>query len=203
MLVARESHKINQPEADGALILPPCPFSISALFCWYLMPELKATWKGKESKQRFEATPRNQTWQLPHRRLCSSHLCQFFLPQIFPLLTPHSPYTQKTWNLKVNFPIKPNTSSLKTARYFPQIDNVVICRRCRTLMCSTFNFFSGQEIIKFPHKNFVTCVQFHPTDPALFLSGIFKSAILCWDTRTGNVSVQNAYFLTNCSQSAT
>ena len=71
-------------------------------------------------------------------------------------------------------------------------------------MCSTFNFFfSGQEIIKFPHKNFATCVQFHPTDPALFLSGTFKSAILCWDTRTGNVSLQNAYFLTNCSQSAT
>ena len=66
-----------------------------------------------------------------------------------------------------------------------------------------FIVFSGQEIIKFLHKNFVTCVQFHSTDPALFLSGTFKSAILCWDTRTGNVSLQNAYFLTNCSQSAT
>ena len=152
MLVARESHKINQPEADGALILPPCPFSISALFCWYLMPELKATWKGKESKQRFEATPRNQTWQLPHRRLCSSHLCQFFLPQIFPLLTPHSPYTQKTWNMKVNFVIKPNPRSLKTARYLPWIDNVVICRRC-TLMYSTFNFFQGKKSLNFCTKN--------------------------------------------------
>ena len=60
-----------------------------------------------------------------------------------------------------------------------------------------FIVFSGQEIIKFLHKNFVTCVQFHPTDPALFLSGTFKSAILCWDTRTGNVSVQNVYVVDN------
>ena len=54
----------------------------------------------------------------------------------------------------------------------------------------TFCFYlSGQEIKKFPHKNYVTCVQFHPTDPALFLAGTFKSAILCWDARTGNVSI--------------
>ena len=48
----------------------------------------------------------------------------------------------------------------------------------------------GQEIKVFLHKNYVTCVQFHPTDPALFLAGTFKSAILCWDKRTGNVSSQ-------------
>jgi len=51
-------------------------------------------------------------------------------------------------------------------------------------------FLTGQEIKVFPHKNYVTCVQFHPTDPALFLAGTFKSAILCWDTRTGNVSME-------------
>ena len=48
---------------------------------------------------------------------------------------------------------------------------------------------AGQEIKLFPHKNYVTCIQFHPTDPTLFLAGTFKSAILCWDTRTGNVSI--------------
>ena len=152
-LVARESHKINQSEADGALILPPpLPFSISALFYWCLAPELKATWKGKKWKQRSEATPGNRTWQLPHRRLCSSHLCQFFLPQIFPLLTPHSPYTQKTWNLKVNFLIEPNHRCLKTAICFPRIDNVVICGRC-SLMCSTFIFFfQDKKLLNFRTK---------------------------------------------------
>ncbi|XP_022809526.1 LOW QUALITY PROTEIN: WD repeat-containing protein 25-like [Stylophora pistillata] len=40
----------------------------------------------------------------------------------------------------------------------------------------------------FPHKNYVTCVQFHPSHPALFLAGTFKSSILCWDRRTGSVA---------------
>ncbi|XP_078352149.1 WD repeat-containing protein 25-like [Oculina patagonica] len=57
-----------------------------------------------------------------------------------------------------------------------------------------FNLETGQEMKAFPHKNYVTCVQFHPTEPALFLAGTFKSAILCWDTRTGNVATTYSAF---------
>ena len=49
---------------------------------------------------------------------------------------------------------------------------------------------TGKEIKVFPHRNYVTCVQFHPSDPNLFLAGTFKSSILCWDRRTGSVSAQ-------------
>ena len=38
---------------------------------------------------------------------------------------------------------------------------------------------TGKEIKVFPHRNYVTCVQFHPSDPTLFLAGTFKSSILC------------------------
>jgi len=49
------------------------------------------------------------------------------------------------------------------------------------------------ELIKtlvFLHRSGNQSVEFHPTDPALFLAGTFKSDILCWDTRTGNVSME-------------
>ena len=52
-----------------------------------------------------------------------------------------------------------------------------------------FLVVSGQEVVRFPHHNYVTSVQFHPTDSKLFLAGTFKSSILCWDIRTGNVSI--------------
>ena len=48
------------------------------------------------------------------------------------------------------------------------------------------HILAGQKIKVFPHKNYVTRVS---SDPALFLDGTFKSAILCWDTRMGNVSI--------------
>nr|XP_058963373.1 uncharacterized protein LOC131790215 [Pocillopora verrucosa] len=42
-----------------------------------------------------------------------------------------------------------------------------------------FDMKTGKEIKVFPHRNYVTCVQFHPSDPTLFLAGTFKSSILC------------------------
>ena len=65
----------------------------------------------------------------------------------------------------------------------------VLIIELKPLNAFCFLFTTGQEIRTFPHKNYVTCVQFHPAELALFLAGTFKSAILCWDTRTGNVSM--------------
>ena len=68
MSVARNSHMINQPEANGALVLPP--LSITASFYGYL--KLR---KGKKVKEGFEVTPGNRTREFSHRRLCTSQLC--------------------------------------------------------------------------------------------------------------------------------
>lgn len=53
-LVAGNRHFTNKPEADSMLILPP--LSISALFNEYLKL-LKATGKGKKSKEGLGVTP--------------------------------------------------------------------------------------------------------------------------------------------------
>ena len=60
----RNSTSINKADAGVALILPPPPLSNSAPFYGYLKL-LKATRKGKKSKQRFEVTPRNCIRNLP------------------------------------------------------------------------------------------------------------------------------------------
>ena len=62
----RNSTSINKADAGVALILPPSPppLSNSAPFYGYLKL-LKATRKGKKSKQRFEVTPRNCIRNLP------------------------------------------------------------------------------------------------------------------------------------------
>ena len=53
-LVPGNCHFTNKPEADSMLILPP--LSISALFNEYLKL-LKATGKGKKSKEGLGVTP--------------------------------------------------------------------------------------------------------------------------------------------------
>lgn len=53
-LVPGNRHFTNKPEADSMLILPP--LSISALFNEYLKL-LKATGKGKKSKEGLGVTP--------------------------------------------------------------------------------------------------------------------------------------------------
>ena len=53
MSVARNSHMINQPEANGAIVLPPPPPSITASFYGYLKLR-KATRKGKKVKEGSE-----------------------------------------------------------------------------------------------------------------------------------------------------
>ena len=58
MSVARNSHMINQPEANGAIVLPPPPpppppLSITASFYGYLKLR-KATRKGKKVKEGSE-----------------------------------------------------------------------------------------------------------------------------------------------------
>ena len=71
MSVARNSHMINQPEANGALVLPPPPPlpspppSITASFYGYLKLR-KATRKGKKVKEGSEVTPGNRTREFPH-----------------------------------------------------------------------------------------------------------------------------------------
>ena len=63
----RNRTSTDRAKASGALILPPSPplsLSISAPFYGYLKL-LKATQKGKKSKQRFEVTPRNCIRKLP------------------------------------------------------------------------------------------------------------------------------------------
>lgn len=120
-------------------------------------------------------------------------------PPDIPLLTPQFSLQPKNLKSESELPNKAKSQIFQNSKIFSTNRQCCHLQKMQSFNVLHFSFFSGQEIIKFPHKNFVTCVQFHPTDPALFLSGTFKSAILCWDTRTGNVSVQNAY----CSQSAT
>ncbi|KAL9952484.1 hypothetical protein ACROYT_G039747 [Oculina patagonica] len=86
-----------------------------------------------------------------------------------------------------------HTEAVKDSRWSLCGSQVLSCGYDKT--ARLFNLETGQEIKSFPHKNYVTSVQFHPTEPALFLAGTFKSAILCWDTRTGNVaSTYSAFF---------
>ena len=66
MSVARNSHLTNKPVAINARILPPS-LSISAPFYGYLKL-LKATRKGRKSKEGFVVTPGNRARDLPHRR---------------------------------------------------------------------------------------------------------------------------------------
>ncbi|KAJ7357806.1 WD repeat-containing protein 25 [Desmophyllum pertusum] len=86
-----------------------------------------------------------------------------------------------------------HTEAVKDSKWSLCGSQVLSCGYDKTARLS--NLETGQEIKLFPHKNYVTCVQFHPTDPALFLAGTFKSAIQCWDTRTGNItSTYSAFF---------
>ncbi|KAJ7357827.1 WD repeat-containing protein 25 [Desmophyllum pertusum] len=86
-----------------------------------------------------------------------------------------------------------HTEAVKDSKWSLCGSQVLSCGYDKT--ARLFNLETGQEIKMFPHKNYVTCVQFHPTDPALFLAGTFKSAIQCWDTRTGNIaSTFSAFF---------
>ena len=48
----------------------------------------------------------------------------------------------------------------------------------------------GELIQNFAHKQFVTCVQFHPNEPNLFLSGTSRNGIYCWDSRQQKVEEQ-------------
>ena len=64
--VARDSHLTNKPVAINARILPPS-LSISAPFYGYLKL-LKATRKGRKSKEGFVVTSGNRTRDIPHRR---------------------------------------------------------------------------------------------------------------------------------------
>ena len=72
MSVARNSHMINQPEANGALVLPPPPPPLLLHFTGIYLKLRKATRKGKKVKEGSEVTPGNQTREFPHRRLCTN-----------------------------------------------------------------------------------------------------------------------------------
>ncbi len=48
--------------------------------------------------------------------------------------------------------------------------------------------FSGKQISCFNHKDFVTCVLFHPENDDLFLGGTSNSGIFAWDTRADKVN---------------
>ena len=50
-----------------------------------------------------------------------------------------------------------------------------------------YNCLAGKVISNFPHRQFVTCVQYHPTDGNLFLAGTSRNGIYCWDTRLQKV----------------
>lgn len=79
-----------------------------------------------------------------------------------------------------------HTEAVKDAKWSDCGSQVLSCGYDKT--ARLFDVETGQEIKVFPHKNYVTCVQFHPSHPAPFLAGTFKSSILCWDRRTGSVA---------------
>ncbi|XP_022809527.1 WD repeat-containing protein wdr-5.3-like [Stylophora pistillata] len=81
-----------------------------------------------------------------------------------------------------------HTEAVKDAKWSHCGSQVLSCGYDKS--ARLFDVETGQVIKVFPHKNYVTCVQFHPSHPALFLAGTFKSSILCWDKRTGSVSAQ-------------
>jgi len=68
---------------------------------------------------------------------------------------------------------------------------------------------TGHLIESFEHTQFVTTVAYHPEQPNLFVSGGFKSGILCWDIRSRSVtkefrgmfgSIQSLEFLNRGTQ---
>lgn len=77
-----------------------------------------------------------------------------------------------------------HTAAVKDAKWNLDGSQVLSCGYDKT--ARLVNLETGQEVVRFPHHNYVTSVQFHPTDSKLFLAGTFKSSILCWDIRTGN-----------------
>ncbi|XP_006813660.1 uncharacterized protein LOC102804077 [Saccoglossus kowalevskii] len=46
---------------------------------------------------------------------------------------------------------------------------------------------TGQELECFNHPSYVTCIRYHPQEPNVFISGIYDSAILCWDIRSKKI----------------
>ena len=98
MSVARNSHIINQPEANGALVLPPPP-TITASFYGYLKVR-KATRKGKKVKEGSEVTPGNQTREFPHRRLCTNQPTVLTLPPPVTFPSSHPTFSFYPKNLK-------------------------------------------------------------------------------------------------------
>ena len=68
----------------------------------------------------------------------------------------------------------------------PLSSNKRTCRELWVLNLS-FQLFPGQELAEFSHKDYATCVQFHPSNHNLFMVGTFKSNIFCWDTRSAKV----------------
>ena len=99
----RNRTSTDRAKASGALILPPSPplsLSISAPFYGYLKL-LKATQKGKKSKQRFQVTPRNCIRKLPR----TNPLC-YMLVQLAELNVqqqwPSVYFTEREWERSLN-----------------------------------------------------------------------------------------------------
>ena len=67
-VLAWNSYLTNKCDANGALILPAPLLSISAPIYRYLKLHVHCTGKGEKSKEGFEVTPENRTWDLLHRR---------------------------------------------------------------------------------------------------------------------------------------
>jgi len=54
---------------------------------------------------------------------------------------------------------------------------------------------TGQCKQVFDHKEFVTAIRFHPSNPNLFISGCYRSGIKCWDIRASRCVTQyKGYF---------